>query len=509
MSGVLLGIDLGTSSVRATLLGPDGALRGLGSREYPILTPRPGWAEQDPDTWWAAACDAIAQAIRRSRIRPGEITAIGLSGQMHGLVMVDRAGAPVRPAIIWPDARGADERTEIEERIGPDRLHRITGLPAATGFFAVSLLWARRHEPARYARAARAMLPKDYLRFRLTGEHATDPSDGSGTLLFDVRRRTWSEEILTSLDIPRDLVPSVVESAAVAGRLREAAARDTGLRPGVIVATGGADQAMGALGAGLVRPGAVACAIGTGGQVVTSLQEAVLDPRRRLHTLCHAVPGAWLLMGAMLSAGLSLRWFRDALGEVERREAARSGADPYALLSAEAEQAEPGARGLVFLPYLGGERTPHMDPRARGCFVGLSLAHTRAHIVRAILEGVAFGMNDSLSILRELGVPVETVVATGGGARSRLWRQIQADVYGVPVWRSARDEQSSYGAALLAGVAAGAYRDVREACEGRTSWADPVWPIAAHRRVYERQYAVYRSLYPTLREAFEQLGRLP
>ncbi len=506
MTPVLLGIDLGTSSVRATLITPGGDLLGTGAREYPIVTPRPGWAEQDPATWWSATCAAVAGALRAGRVPAEAIAAVGLSGQMHGLVLTDGAGVPVRPAIIWPDTRAVEECAEVASRIGRDRLYEISGLPAATGLFGVSLLWVRRHEPAAYERAERALLPKDYIRYRLTGQHATDPTDGSGTLLFDVRRRTWAEEIVRALGLRRDLLPPVVESSALAGRVAEASAAATGVPPGTPVAVGGSDQAMGAIGAGVVEEGVVASTIATGGQVITTVREPAVDPQGRLHTLCHAMQEAWLLMGAILSAGLSLRWFRDALGEAEVAAARRAGGDPYALLTALAEGVGPGADGLVFLPYLAGERTPHMDPRARGCFVGLSLSHTKAHLVRAILEGVAFGMRDALDIFREMGIPVATVVCTGGGARSRLWRQIQADVYGVPVWTVAREEHSSYGAALLAGVAAGVYDGVREAAQGTLRMGEVVHPVDAHRAVYERQYAVYRGLYPALRRTFRMLG---
>jgi xylulokinase len=495
--GVLLGIDLGTSSVRASLITPDGALLGLGTQEYPIVTPRQGWAEQDPDTWWTATCAAIGQALRESTVRPREITGVGLSGQMHGLVLLDRGGAPVRPAIIWPDTRSTAERAEMERKIGKDRLYRITGLPTATGFFGVSLLWVRSHEPRIFARVHKAVLPKDYIRYRLTGEYATDPTDGSGTLLFDVGKRTWSGEIIDALDLERDLLPPVLESSVVAGRVVPGEAGETGLSCGTPVAAGGGDQAMGAIGSGVVEEGVVACAIGTGGQVVTTIQNPILDPRGRLHTLCHAMTHSWLLMGAMLAAGLSLRWFRDTLGEA---------AAPYALLSAEAEKAEPGSRGLIFLPYLSGERTPHMDPWARGCLVGLSLSHTRAHIIRAIMEGVTFGMKDSLSIFRELGVPLTTAICSGGVARSPLWRQIQADVYGMPVWTLSREENSSYGASLVAGVATGVYRDVRDAFRGRVQMVDVLHPVEQRRRVYERQYAIYRMLYPALRTTFAALA---
>jgi xylulokinase len=504
----LLGIDLGTSSVRAGLVTPSGDIVGTAAAEYPILTPRPGWAEQDPTVWWSATCAVIARALAQSRLRPADILAVGLSGQMHGLVLVDALGAPVRPAIIWPDARSAEERDEIERAIGRERLYRITGLPAATGFFAVSLQWVRCHEPEAYDRSIWALLPKDYIRYRLTGDIATDPTDASGTLLFDVAHRRWAEELVAALVLRRDLLPPLLEPTVIAGRVTDAAAVETGLAILTPVATGGGDQAMGAISLGLVGEGTVACTIGTGGQVSSIVRRPVIDPRRRLHTLCSITPGAWLVMGAMLSAGLSLRWFRDALGAADVLAARQGGMDPYALLSTEAERAVPGAGGLIFLPYLTGERTPYMDPDARGGFIGLSLSHSRSDLVRAVMEGVVFGMRQALDIFRELEVEVGTVISAGGGARSRLWRQIQADIYGMPVWTISREEHSLYGASLAAGIAAGVYRDVREATEGKVPRDEVLDPIAGHRALYERQYAVFQDLYPALRDTFRRLAEM-
>lgn len=504
--GYLLGIDLGTSGVKAILIRPEGDIVGLASKEYPILSPHPGWAEQDPTTWWEATCEVIRQVIWKSEVRPQDIKAVGLSGQMHGLVLLDRAGIPVRPAIIWPDKRSGEECDEITGRIDKNKLYEITGIPIATGFLGVSLLWVKNHEPSNYDRAYRALLPKDYVRYRLTGELATDVTDGSGTMLFDIRKRSWSEEIISCLDLRKDLLPTALESFETAGWVSKVASEESGIPAGTPVAAGGGDQAMGAVGSGTVKEGVVASTLGTGGQLITPVQQAVLDPYHRIHTLCHAAKDLWLLMGAILAAGLSLRWFKENLGKAEDLVGSLCGVDPYELLSMEAEKAEPGSGGLIFLPYLCGERTPHMNPKARGCLIGLNLSHTRAHIIRAIMEGVTFGMRDSLSIFRELQVPVKTVICSGGGARSRVWRQIQADVYGVPVMTITHDEHSSYGAALTAGVAAGVYRDILEACEGRVSWAEVVYPTENNLSVYENHYSIYRSLYPTLKKTFDRLG---
>lgn len=505
--GYLLGIDLGTSSVRAILVKPEGAILGVAGKEYPISSPWPDWDEQDPVVWWQATCEVVRRVLDKAAVRPEDIRAVGLSGQMHGLVLLDRTGSPVRPAIIWPDKRSHKECQQIGECIDPDRLYEITGIPVATGFFGVSLLWVKEHEPDSYARTHVALLPKDYVRYRLTGELATDATDGSGTVLFDVTRRTWSREIIQRLGFLDDIFPPVLESSEVAGRVCQKASEETGLLPGTLVAAGGGDQAMGAVGCGIVKEGVLASTIGTGGQLITAVEDAALDRRHRIHTLCHVTKDLWLLMGAMLAAGLSLRWFKENFGQTEDSAGSLCELDPYELLSMEAEKAEPGSRGLVFLPYLCGERTPHMDPKAKGCFVGLSLSHTRAHVIRAIMEGVAFGLKDSLTIFRELGVPLETVICSGGGARSRVWRQIQADVYGMPVTTITNNgEHSAYGAALIGGVAAGTYRHVLEACETVVRQGEAVYPLEDNVPRYEHYYSIFRSLYPILKDTFKELA---
>lgn len=492
---VLLGVDLGTSSVRAAVLEAGRGLLAVEGEPYPIRSPSPGWAEQDPEEWWHAACVAIQKALARAGVGPRQVRAVGLSGQMHGLVLVDSSGRALRPAIIWPDRRSRDECRQMEERLGADRLYRITGLPAATGFFGPSLLWVRRHEPTRYLRVARAVLPKDYLRYRLTGQWATDVTDGSGTLLFDVAARAWSWDVVRSLGLREDLLPPVLESTAASGEVC-AGGTASGLRSGTLVAAGGGDQMMAAAGAGVLGLGVVGCAVGTGGQVFTTLDRVVLDPKRRLHTLCHALPGAWFLMGAILAAGLGLSWVRDTFGEGD-----------FGHLTELAAQAEPGSRGLLFLPYLVGERTPHMDPAARGCWVGLTLAHTRAHLVRSVLEGVAFALRDALEAVEECGITVKRLVASGGGARSPLWLQIQADVYGRALEVRPDAEHSAVGAALVAGVASGLFCDVAESAASVPTI--PVRIVEPRRDAvgaYQRLYDVYRSLYPALRGTFRRLG---
>ncbi len=502
----LLGIDLGTSSVRAALVTADGRVAGIAGQEYPILTPYPDWAEQDPEAWWQATAGVIRRVIAAAGIQPAALKAIGLSGQMHGLVLLDQAGRVIRPAIIWPDKRSRAECLAIAAKIAPDRLYDITGLPTMTGFFGVSLLWIKNHEPQHYRRIHAALLPKDFIRYRLTGELATDVTDGSGTLLFDVRRRNWSAEIIDALELSPGYLPTPLESASSAGRVTQAAAEVTGLATATPVIAGGGDQLMGAIGAGITRPGMVASTIGTGGQVFTTARQAVFDPGRRIHTLCHALPDAWFLMGAILSAGLSLRWFKENLCELENLASSVANTDVYEILSRSAAAAEPGAQGLIFLPYLCGERTPYMDPNAKGCFIGLSLAHRKPHLVRAIMEGVSFALKDSLAIFAELGIPVQTVICSGGAARSEVWSQIQADIYETPVTILAQQEHSVYGAALLAGIAGGIFKGGADLEQLQRPVQRQFVPNPEHTALYRRHYAIYRSLYPSLKEAYAKLA---
>jgi xylulokinase len=457
----LVGLDIGTTGVKALALSPDGDVTGRAEQEYPLSMPRPGWAEQDPDDWVRAAEAALG--------RLGGGDAVGLSGQMHSLVVLDSQQRVLRPAILWNDQRTAAECVEIEERIGLDRLIELTGNRALPGFTAPKLLWLRRHEPEVYARIEHVLLPKDYVRLRLTGERATDAADASGTLLFDVPRRRWSEEVLEALEIPAAWLPPAYES------------------PFVPTAPGAGDQAAAALGVGVDRPGPLSVVLGTSGVVFAALPGFAADPQARVHAFCHAAPGGWHAMGVMLSAAGSLRWLRDVLGGT------------YAELVAEAEQWPPGAEGLTFLPYLQGERTPHADPNARGAFVGLTLRHDRGALVRAVLEGVAYGLRDSLELLRDLGVEADVGRASGGGARSDLWLRIVATVFDLPLERPTVEEGSAYGAALLAGVAAGSFADVHEAVEACVRTSGRIEPEPSWREANEAGYARFRALYPALR----------
>lgn len=474
---VAVGLDVGTTGVKALAVSPTGEVLARAERGYGLSTPRPGWSEQDPEDWWRAAEAALAE-VAAGR----EVVGIGLSGQMHGLVTLDAAGAVVRPAILWNDQRTAAECAEIEERVGLDRLIRLTGNRALTGFTAPKLLWLRRHEPEAWARVARVMLPKDYVRLRLTGEWAIDVADASGTLLLDVARRTWSDEVLELLELDRGLLPPVLESVAVSGRTTAGP-----VPAGIPVAAGAGDCAAAALGVGIDRPGPLSVVLGTSGVVFAALPSYAHDAEARVHAFCHAVPGAWHAMGVMLSAAGSLQWFHDRLAPDV----------PFAALLDEAAAWQPGAEGLLFAPYLAGERTPHADPDARGAFTGLALRHDRGALVRAVLEGVAFGLRDSLDLLGALGLPADRARVSGGGGRG-LWLEIVAAVLGVPLELTASEEGSAFGAALLGGVAGGLFADVHDAVERcvrvtRTIEPSPSW-VAAYEAIRPRFLALHPAL---------------
>ncbi len=495
MTRVLIGLDVGTTGARAIAIDLDGDVIATASAAYPLSTPRPGWTEQDPDDWWRATQAVLNQVVAGSTTPP---MAIGLTGQMHGSVFLDEADRVIRPALLWNDQRTADQSRSITERVGAERLIEVTGNPAITGFQAPKILWLRDHEPDAYARVRRVLLPKDYVRLRLTGERATDVSDASGTLLLDLRKRAWSDEILARLEIPREWLPGVHESPEQTGTVTPRAATATGLPAGLPVAAGAGDNAASAVGNGVVREGVVSSSIGTSGVVFAHTDEPRTDPHGRLHSFCHAVPGAYHLMGVTLAAGGALRWWRDTMG----------GELDYDALASLAEQAPQGAEGLVFLPYLSGERTPHLDPAARGAFVGLTLRHSRAHMTRAVVEGVTYSLGDCLDLVTELGLSVGEVRATGGGARSPFWRQMQADVFGLPVRRAPAAEGPAFGAALLAGVTAGAYENVLET--GARVRLDPelTRPDAARTQVYARFRAVYDGLYASTSTAMHELDAL-
>jgi xylulokinase len=466
----LVGLDVGTTSVKALAISPsDGEIISRAEKTYELSTPRPGWAEQDPEDWWRATEDALSEL----NVEP---EAIGLSGQMHGLVVLDEKDRVLRPAILWNDQRSSEECAEIEQHVGLDRLIDLTGNRALAGFTAPKLLWMRRHEPDTFARVRSFLLPKDYVRLRLSGEHAIDAADASGTLLFDVGRRCWSDDILDLLELSPGWLPPVSESTEIAGA---------------------GDQAAGALGVGIDRPGTLSVVLGTSGVVFAVLPGYRADPQARVHIFCHAMPATWHAMGVMLSAAGALQWLRGNLG-----------AD-YDTILGEAEAWPPGTEGLMFQPYLSGERTPHADPDARAAFVGLTLRHDRGALTRAVLEGVALGLRDSLELLRELGVDAEKARISGGGARSQLWTKIVASVLGIPLERTLVTEGAAYGAALLGGVAAGVYADASEAVESCVRVTETIEPESAWIDSYDEAYARFRRLYPALRpleHAYEKDG---
>ncbi|MSV30758.1 MAG: xylulokinase [Bryobacterales bacterium] len=505
----VMGIDVGTSGTRAVIVRPDGHVVGAATGDHqPMLMLKPGWAEQEPADWWAATVKAVRGALEAAKLTGEDIAAIGLSGQMHGVVLLDKTNAVLRPSLIWCDQRSQAQCDWITQKVGADRLIQLVSNPALTGFSAPKMLWVRDNEPQIFERTAHFLLPKDYVRFHLTGEFATDVSDASGTLLLDVTNRKWSKEMLSALGIDSSILPRVYESPEVTGEISRETALVTGLKAGTPVVGGGGDQASSAVGNGIVSPGLTSATLGTSGVIFAYTDAPKLDPKGRIHTFCHAVPGKWHVMGVTQGAGLSLRWFRDNFGESEVWKARQKGVDPYDLLIQQAERVPPGSEGVVWLPYLMGERTPHLDAQARGMWFGMTAAHKRGHMIRSILEGVAFSLRDSYEIFKELGIPIEQIRASGGGSRSLAWRQIQADIYGKEVVTLRTSEGSALGAALLAGVAAKTYSSVEESSKQAIVIQDRISPKPANVSLYDRQYAVYRNLYPAVRELSHQLAAL-
>ncbi len=506
---VFLGVDIGTSGTKTLAMREDGEIVASATAEYPLYSPRPGWSEQDPADWWDATVKTVRQVVREGRIQPASVSGIGLSGQMHGSVFLDKNHNVIRRALLWNDQRTAAECDEIERRAGGRaKLIRMVANPALTGFTAPKILWLRNHEARNYARTSQVLLPKDYVRFRLTGEFATEVSDASGTLLLDVRRRKWSRNLLGKLEIDADLLPAVFESEEVTGTLNAAAAAAMGLKAGVPVVGGGGDQAAGAVGNGIVKRGAISATMGTSGVVFAHSDEVQIDRAGRVHTFCHAVRGKWHVMGVVLSAGGSLQWYRNQLCQQEVAAARRRKVDPYELITEQAAEAPPGCEGLYFLPYLTGERTPHADPMARAAWIGLSLRHGRPHLARSVMEGATYAMKDCLEIMRGMEIPVREIRLSGGGARSSFWRQMQADIYGRSVVTINAEEGPAYGAALLAAAGTGAYGDVVEACAATirvttTTRADP-----RTRRFYQRAYPQYGALYASLKDNFRAISDL-
>lgn len=508
MTAYLLGIDVSTTATKALLIDESGEIVAVAATEYPFETPHPLWSEQDPALFWDGAVRSVRAVLAESGVAARAIAGVGLTGQMHGLCALDVAGAAVRPCILWNDQRTADQCTEITRRVGQERVLQLTGNPVLAGFTAPKILWLAQHEPEHYRRIAHVLLPKDYVRYRLTGAFFSEVSDASGTSLFDVGARRWSDEMLAALEIPGAWLPEVTESPATSARISPEAAAATGLAAGTPVIGGGGDQAAGAVGTGIVREGSISVTVGTSGVVFAQSDAYRVEPAGRLHAFCHAAPGKWHLMGVMLSAAGSFRWFRDALGQHERLLAQQTGRDVYDILTAEAAAAPAGCEGLLFLPYLTGERTPHPDPHARGAFVGLTVRHGKAHLARAVLEGVSYGLRDSLELMKALGLITTQVRVSGGGARSAVWRQILADVFNAEIATVNVTEGAAFGAALLAGVGTGVYRTVEDACVQTIRVTGSTAPSAAA-EVYQAYYPRYRALYPLLAGEFAALAHMP
>jgi len=504
----LLGIDIGTSGTKTVLFNLDGTAAASETVEYPLYQPQNGWAEQDPADWWDASVKGIRAVLMKAGCSGADVAAVGLSGQMHGLVMLDRDGHVLRPSIIWCDQRTQAECDELNRTVGEKRMIEITANPPMTGFTASKILWVRNHEPEIYAKCAHILLPKDYIRYKLTGEFATEVSDASGMQLMDVANRRWSGELLGLLGIDASLLPRMHESQDVTGEVSAQAAELTGLKSGTKVAGGAGDNPAAAVGTGVVSAGTAFTTIGSSAVVYAVSDKPTIDLRGRVHTLCASAPGKWTVMSCTQGAGISLRWLRDTCCSGALFTAALDEVDPYVVMDNMAKNVPPGADKLLFLPYLMGERSPHPDPDCRGVFFGLSARHGRAHLIRAVLEGVAFSQRECVDVFREMGVPVERMTVCGGGGRSPLWRQMLADLYGCPVSTLRADEGAALGAAILAGVSAGVYSSLEEACGAVVKSDVTALPDEDTSRVYEPYFALYKKLYLSLREDFKELARL-
>ncbi len=502
----LLGIDLGTSGTKTVLFHLDGTVAASATVEYPMSQPENGWAEQAPEDWWNAAVQTIYAVLKQSGVNPDDIAALGISGQMHGLVMLDTAGKVLRPSIIWADQRTGMECEEITRLVGAKRLIEITANPALTGFTAGKIRWVQKHQPEIYKKCRHILLPKDYLRYMLTGDFATEVSDASGMQLLDVPNRRWSGEVLDKLGIDKSFLGKVYESPEVTGHISVLAAKITGLSEKTLVVGGAGDNAAAAVGTGVVADGRAFTTIGTSGVVFAHTDTLAIDPRGRVHTFCCAVPGAWHVMAVVQSAGLSLKWFRDNFCTSEIETAALMGVDPYQLMDMEAAKSPIGANRLFYLPYLMGERTPHLDPDCRGVFFGLSAMHTKRDLMRAVFEGVAYSLNDGLNVLSEMGVKPAQMLATGGGGRSGFWRQMLADVFDCKVVTTKSKEGPALGVAILAGVGAGLYPSVREACDSMIQIGGEQLPVRENQPAYRKCYEQYVTLYPAMKDAFKRLA---
>ena len=504
----LIGIDIGTSGTKTVLFDQVGKAISSFTVEYPMHQPKNGYAEQDPRDWYYATIESIAAVVKASGVKSSEIKGVGLSGQMHGLVMLDKDDNVLRNAIIWCDQRTALECDEITAKVGKERLIEITANPALTGFTASKILWVRNNEPDIYEKCVKIMLPKDYIRYMLTGEFATEVSDASGMQLLDVPKRQWSNEVLSKLQIDKSLLGKVYESPDITGKINKKTADLTGLKEGTIVAGGAGDNAAAAVGTGVVEDGKAFTTIGTSGVVYAHISDISIDKKGRVHTFCCSVPGAWHVMGVTQGAGLSLQWFRNNFCTSEIESAALLGVDPYYIMDKEADMVPIGSNRLIYLPYLMGERTPHLDPNARGVFFGLSAIHTKKDLLRAVMEGVSYSLTDCLGIFSEIGIILNDMLACGGGGSSSIWRQMLADLYGFPVKTVESKEGPALGVAILAAVAAGLYSSVPEACKQIIRTDKTCTPIKENGILYKKYYSVYKSLYSSLKEDFAKLADL-
>ncbi len=500
----LLGIDIGTSGTKTVLFDENGNTVASSLSEYPLYQPEAGWAEQEPEDWWNAVCITIKAVLASSGISAGEIKGIGLSGQMHGAVLLDKENRILRKAIIWCDQRSSEECREITSLVGSKRLIEITANPALTAFTASKVLWVKNNEPSVFEKISKILLPKDYIRFKLTGEFATEVSDASGMQFMDIPSRKWSDEVLGKLGIEKNWLGQMYESQEITGQVNKQTAEITGLMEGTIVVGGAGDQAAGAVGNGIVRQGVISSTIGTSGVVFAHSDKITIDPLGRVHTFCHAVPNTWHIMGVTQGAGLSLKWFRDNFCIEEKRTADLMKTDPYILMDQEAAKVEAGSNGLIYLPYLMGERTPHLDPYARGVFFGLSAIHEKPHFLRSVMEGVVYSLKDCLNIIKEMGVEISEVRASGGGGKSQLWRQMQADVFATDITTINSSEGPALGVALLAGVGAGLYGSVAQACDATIKVRTTQRPDMALNDIYMKSYGLYGKLYKSLKEDFKE-----
>lgn len=502
----LLGIDIGTSGTKTVLFNEKGETAASALYEYPMYQPNMGWAEQDPEDWWQAAVSTIQQVLNKSGVKPSDVVSVGMSGQMHGMVLLDKNGQLLRNSIIWCDQRTAVECAEITETIGAERLMEITGNPALTGFTAGKVMWVKNNQPEIFEKIDKILLPKDYIRYRLTGDFATEVSDASGMQFLDVPNRCWSDEVISKLGIEKNWLGQVYESPEVTGRISKIASELTGLTTDTLVVGGAGDQAAGAVGNGVVRSGVISSTIGTSGVVFAHMDNIKIDkPLGRLQAFCCAVPGEWHVMGVVKAAGYSYQWLRNHFGHMEMSMASLLDTDPYELLSLQAAKSKPGCDGLIYLPYLMGERTPHLNPDARAVLFGLTAAHTRSDVIRSVMEGVTYALKDCLEIIKGMGVEAKHVIASGGGGRSELWRQMQADIFDSPIVTINSSEGPALGAAILAGVGAAVYESVPKACDDVISIVTSQEPIKKNIKLYNKYYKVFNDLYPSVVAQFDRL----